>query len=55
MSFQVGETVDLSVVRGDGTRVFRYNKLVWPRASALESWAIKLKKYAAGKARWVQP
>ena len=40
-----------TISRGNGARAIRYNKLMWPRASALESWAIKIKKYAAGKAR----
>ena len=30
--------------RGDGTRAFRYSSLLWPRESALESWAVKIKR-----------
>src|SRR5207302_9235941 len=36
--------------RGDGTRAFRYARLMWPRDSALESWALKIKKHL-GKTR----
>lgn len=30
--------------RGDGTRAFRYSKLLWPSDSVLESWAVKIKR-----------
>lgn len=33
--------------RADGGSVHRYNGLMWPRDSSIESWAIKLEKHAA--------
>lgn len=32
--------------REDGERIFRYRELRWPRDSALESWAIRVKQHA---------
>ncbi|MGV3532492.1 MAG: DUF72 domain-containing protein [Chthoniobacteraceae bacterium] len=32
--------------REDGEGVFRYRELLWPRDSALESWAIRVKQHA---------
>ncbi len=32
--------------RADGEGVFRYRELLWPRDSALESWAIRVKQHA---------
>lgn len=34
--------------RGDGKRAHRYTQLTWPRNSALESWALKVKRNLPG-------
>lgn len=34
--------------RGDGSRAFRYSSLLWPRDSAIESWAVKIRRTLRG-------
>ena len=34
--------------RRDGGRVFRYRRLLWPRESSLESWALKVRQQLGG-------
>lgn len=31
--------------RGDGQRIFRYRRLMWPRDASLENWSLKIRQY----------
>lgn len=33
--------------RADGSRIFQYTQMRWPRDSALESWTVKIQRHAA--------